>query len=704
MKHRSSCVIVGLVLATAATFSDALAQTLPNTPANRARGVVGCTQTRSGIVCPGAPSGGGGSYGYGGGTSAFNMGMSLGNAMWQAFEAMERQARQQRMTMARNLNDQGVALYNSGDYQGALAAFRNGLQYSPGSPTLLGNIQETEKRLTEQRAEADRRTRAQLAQARERISAMLGGLADDVARNNAELTAAGDLSFVAPAGTSFFGLGGGPGGAAPPSGEGLAFVGPGESLFSRGTKYSAPVDLREGASDQLASSLPAGAGGGARPVEGEGGLKFVGPEESLKAAVETPPKTAPRPPAARESVSEAKVAARAGSGKAAPPVPMTEEERRARTEAGWKPPGGGPTRETVRVGKELLDRIVGGQIRVEDMTPEQRLWLADFVQSMRKEASVRKALKPDGTELTDQEIAKNLAEQANAARTSAIEWLKNDGTDFWTRAAGPGQVLLGTVQAGAGIAQFFPGTAPAGAMFSAGQSVGSLGREGYLWWQSLKEGNDKFKNLGNVVLAAPGGTDGAWTMAENAWLGSPPVPSAARTTLGVVSDAFSLPGKIQNTAERVEHNDKTGAALGVLDIGATAGKVGVGGLLTADVIGSAPAREIVKKTLTIHAPGVATSLNNPGLPVALARLGGASDVFSGVNTARDGMQAWRDARENRDMARQGITHLLEGAGRLETQSAYFSERDKIKTMLRDPKNRHVIELLEEYASPPPSGR
>ncbi|MCC7016271.1 MAG: tetratricopeptide repeat protein [Rhodospirillales bacterium] len=330
MKHRFSCVIVGLVLATAATFSAALAQTLPNTPANRARGVVGCTQTRSGIVCPGAPSGGG-SYGYGGGTSAFNMGMSLGNAMWQAFEAMERQAHQQRMTMARDLNDQGVALYNSGDYQGALAAFRNGLQYSPNSSTLLGNIQETEKRLTEQRAEADRRTRAQLAQARERISAMLGGLADDVARNNAELTAAADLSFVAPAGTSFFGLGGGPGGAAPPSGEGLAFVGPGESLFSRGTKYSAPVDLREGASDQLAASRPAGSDTGGRPIESEGGLAFVGPGETLKATVDAPPKPAVRPPAAREKIADTKLAARTDTGE----TPMA------------KPAGGGPAQETV---------------------------------------------------------------------------------------------------------------------------------------------------------------------------------------------------------------------------------------------------------------------------------------------------------------------------------------------------------------------
>ena len=310
MKHRFTWTTVGLILAGTAAIAiplEAFSQALPDTAANRRRGVVGCTQTSSGITCPGAPSAPSArGYSYDGGMGAYNLGASLGNAMWQTMQAIERQAHQQRMEMARNLNDQGVALYNSGEYQSALAAFRNGLQYSPYSPTLLANIQETEKRLIEHRAEAERQSRAQMAAAKERITAMLGGLAEDVAQRNAELTAAGNLSFVAPAGTSFFGTGGGPGSAAASGDSGLAFVGPGESLFSRGTRYSAPVDLRDGASNQLASSQPIGAGSGARSLEGGGGLKFVGPDETLKATVETPPKADVRPRAAREKASETK--------------------------------------------------------------------------------------------------------------------------------------------------------------------------------------------------------------------------------------------------------------------------------------------------------------------------------------------------------------------------------------------------------------
>ena len=41
-------------------FQITFAQTLPDTAANRARGVVGCTQSSSGITCPGGSGGGGG--------------------------------------------------------------------------------------------------------------------------------------------------------------------------------------------------------------------------------------------------------------------------------------------------------------------------------------------------------------------------------------------------------------------------------------------------------------------------------------------------------------------------------------------------------------------------------------------------------------------------------------------------------------------
>jgi dienelactone hydrolase len=307
----------GLALIAASDVTEAFAQVLPDTPANRRRGVVGCMQSGGAITCPGAPSGGGGGGSYGG-YNAFNLGMSLMDSFMKGVERGMEQARQQRLAYARAMNQQGVAQFNSGNYYNALASFQTALQYAPGDATIIGNLRAAEQKVAALRAEAERRQRAQMQAAKDRINAMLGGLAGEFNQRSAELTEAVDLSFVAPAGTSFFGLGGGPG-ATPVLGPGgLQFIGPGESLFSRGTKYSAPVDLRDSASDQLAAAAPIGKDAAPAPLESGGGLKFIAPDEKMvpptpKAAKETyvatvkaPPLPKVAPPAQPETILEPK--------------------------------------------------------------------------------------------------------------------------------------------------------------------------------------------------------------------------------------------------------------------------------------------------------------------------------------------------------------------------------------------------------------
>lgn len=115
---------------------------LPNTAANRARGVAGCTQTASGISR--APSGGGGGgYSYGG----VNMMMGLMNSFMQGVE-------------------RGIQLYNDGNYQGAFNAFNQALQYSPGDSNIRGNLNQAREALNRQREEAEQRDRAQMEAAR----------------------------------------------------------------------------------------------------------------------------------------------------------------------------------------------------------------------------------------------------------------------------------------------------------------------------------------------------------------------------------------------------------------------------------------------------------------------------------------------------------------------------------------------------------
>lgn len=282
MTDRQLLATAALILTTVVgSTASAVAQqgVLPDTPANRAHGVVGCMQTSSGITCPGAPSGGGGG-GYDGGAAALSMGMALGNVINQAFQEMERQ----RIQAAFNNNNKGIALYRSGRYRESVAAFETALQYKPGDTAIQSNLAMARKAWTQQQQAIAAAHRAKMAAAKKRVSQMIGGLADSLTSDAAKADAAAGLDFaggsapadgLAPAGTAFFGLGGGPGGKPQADASGLQFVGPRQSLFSHGTKYSAPVDLRSTASDQLASAAPIGADATPAPVDSGGGLQFV---------------------------------------------------------------------------------------------------------------------------------------------------------------------------------------------------------------------------------------------------------------------------------------------------------------------------------------------------------------------------------------------------------------------------------------------
>jgi opacity protein-like surface antigen len=87
-------VVSTLVLSAALlAAAGASAQVLPDTKANRDKGVVGCVQTRTGITCGGRGNSGGGGQYYNNMMNAYNLGMNLGNALNQAMRAAEAQAR-----------------------------------------------------------------------------------------------------------------------------------------------------------------------------------------------------------------------------------------------------------------------------------------------------------------------------------------------------------------------------------------------------------------------------------------------------------------------------------------------------------------------------------------------------------------------------------------------------------------------------------
>ncbi|MBT3916669.1 MAG: hypothetical protein HOF23_09885 [Rhodospirillaceae bacterium] len=269
--------------------SEVIAQVLPNTAANRRRGVAGCTQTRSGITCPGGGGGGGGG-GYSGYNANTMMMGVMGNAMNSFMQGYQRglaiRARKQK---GNRLNDRGLQYERQKNWSSAASSYRQALQYW-NHPTIVSNLRRVEDELSgagDRRRKAERRRRAQLAAKRKSLQAMIGNLANSLGQGGTlSSTPDDDLGFVQPGGTAFFGAGGGSGGSVEtktsPDENGLSFMGPKDQYFSKGTKYSATTDLRDSASDQLAVTRDRQLSG--KPVEEKGGLDFYQPSDKVKGA------------------------------------------------------------------------------------------------------------------------------------------------------------------------------------------------------------------------------------------------------------------------------------------------------------------------------------------------------------------------------------------------------------------------------------
>jgi hypothetical protein len=205
---------------------------------------------------------------------------------------------------------------------------------------MRNNLALAERRWNEQRAAELARQRQQMAEARVRVAKMIGDLESKLSNQRSTLDAGlSDTAFLQPGGTAFFGLGGGPGSKIDAAGSTqLAFVAPGDSLFSRGTKYSAPVNLTDTASDQLMGARAIGVGADTKPVGAGGGLQFMAPDAkpsvnlateaksgrggAFTATVAAPKARSPNPPMAPETVAEAN-----GSVQVAAMVPRRSVER-----------------------------------------------------------------------------------------------------------------------------------------------------------------------------------------------------------------------------------------------------------------------------------------------------------------------------------------------------------------------------------------
>jgi len=264
--------------------SEVIAQVLPNTAANRRRGVAGCTQTTSGITCPGGGGGGGGSYG---GYNANTMMMGImGNAMNSFMQGYQRglaiRARKQR---GNRLNDQGLRYERQKNWSSAASSYRQALQYW-NHPTIVSNLRRVEDELSgaaDRRRRAERRRRAAWAAKQKRLKNMIGSLADSLTQGGTLGSLPDtDMGFAPPGGTPFFGTGGAVTANASPDGNGLSFMGPQDEFFSKGNKNSAIVDLREGASDQLAVNADKVEIG--KPDDAKDALNFYQPNDKVKGA------------------------------------------------------------------------------------------------------------------------------------------------------------------------------------------------------------------------------------------------------------------------------------------------------------------------------------------------------------------------------------------------------------------------------------
>ncbi len=223
---------------------------------------------RKSCVVGSMPSGGGGG---GGGYDPFAGMGGMVDMMFGVMGAIEAQQQQMARQNALDLNNRGIALYRNGDLVAAVAAFQQSLRLNPNDPNVRGNLEAAERELGDLRAREAERQQAERAAQQKRIAGLIDGIARRLdASTGAPPSAAADIDFMAPGGTSFFGTGGGPGGTARPeappvparrpaagnapaysapsapaaSQPPLDFVGTKEPLFDKGGQASVPVDAR----------------------------------------------------------------------------------------------------------------------------------------------------------------------------------------------------------------------------------------------------------------------------------------------------------------------------------------------------------------------------------------------------------------------------------------------------------------------------
>lgn len=137
---------VGFIVSTASAD-----YVLPDTPANRARGVAGCTQTRTGIQCPRGGSG----PGYP---------VIPARPAGPSPEEIERK----REDMVLTLSEEAVKAYQRGDWAAAVNYFRKALEYDPHNPALEEDLKKAHMRLTqanEQKIQAEKQKAAREAAA-----------------------------------------------------------------------------------------------------------------------------------------------------------------------------------------------------------------------------------------------------------------------------------------------------------------------------------------------------------------------------------------------------------------------------------------------------------------------------------------------------------------------------------------------------------
>jgi tetratricopeptide (TPR) repeat protein len=124
--------LLGFVVA---ARTSALCQELPDTEANRAHGVVGCTSTSTGIYCPGRSS-----------SSSYRA--PTGPTPEELKRAREEKDIKE---AASDAVDKGNAFYKKGDWANALKFYKEALEYDPDDQDALSNIEQVRKKMAGER-------------------------------------------------------------------------------------------------------------------------------------------------------------------------------------------------------------------------------------------------------------------------------------------------------------------------------------------------------------------------------------------------------------------------------------------------------------------------------------------------------------------------------------------------------------------------